>query len=52
MGLKQKIAKYMYEKHNSLNWGCPKCGGGVKRIYPGKAECKKCKEVYDVEKFP
>jgi hypothetical protein len=52
MGLKQRIAKYMFEHFNTLNWGCPDCGKKVIRIYPHKAECQGCKKVYDVDKFP
>ena len=50
MKIKKRIAKFMYEKFNSLNWGCPNCGGRIKRWSWHKAYCtnKKCNKTFNV----
>jgi len=52
MCIKQKIAKFIFEKFNRLTYtfGCPYCSGKVRRVgYWKKAQCNKCGEIFDVE---
>jgi len=47
--LKQKIAKYWFKKFHRLTFGCPACGGKVKRWSWTKAICQKCGKDYGVK---